>query len=129
MAASVRDHAGKVRDTPWETARPACSPRPHRRCPRDHAQAQTPRGGNCTQLTTDVGLDDEVDPNGTATFTVLGDGKTLATTPVLDNNQAAYPLSVDVTGVQQLDLVVGDGGDGNGHDHGDWAGAKLQCHP
>ena len=35
--------------------------------------------------------------------------------------QAAVAIDVDVTGAQVLDLVVGDGGDGNGNDHGDWA--------
>jgi hypothetical protein len=36
-------------------------------------------------------------------------------------------LDVDITGTQLLDLVVGDGGNGNGNDHGDWADAQLQC--
>jgi NPCBM/NEW2 domain len=36
-------------------------------------------------------------------------------------------LDVDITGTQLLDLVVGDGGNGNGNDHGDWADAKVSC--
>ena len=33
----------------------------------------------------------------------------------------------DISGAQRLDLLVGDGGDGNGNDHADWADAKLVC--
>jgi hypothetical protein len=36
-------------------------------------------------------------------------------------------LRADVTGVQVLDLVVGDAGDGNGRDHGDWATPTVTC--
>jgi O-glycosyl hydrolase len=84
-------------------------------------------GGNCTRFTATVGIDDEVAPNGSVTFSVVADGRTLTTTPVLTGTSDPYQLDVDVSGAQQLDLVVGDGGDGNGHDHGDWAGAKLTC--
>jgi NPCBM/NEW2 domain-containing protein len=30
-------------------------------------------------------------------------------------------------GAQVLDLIVGDAGDGNGNDHGDWAIPTLTC--
>jgi NPCBM/NEW2 domain-containing protein len=36
-------------------------------------------------------------------------------------------IDADVTGAQQLDLVVDDAGDGNGYDHSDWADATLVC--
>src|SRR5690606_24960943 len=36
-------------------------------------------------------------------------------------------VSVDITGKKQLKLVVTDAGDGNGHDHADWADAKLKA--
>jgi hypothetical protein len=36
-------------------------------------------------------------------------------------------LDVDISGAQLLDLVVGDGGDGNGLDHADSANAQLDC--
>ena len=35
------------------------------------------------------------------------------------------PLDVDVSGCHELRLVVGDAGDGNWHDHADWAAARL----
>ena len=33
----------------------------------------------------------------------------------------------DVVGAQVLDLNVGDAGDGNGNDHGDWAAPTVTC--
>ncbi|HEY3631543.1 MAG TPA: beta galactosidase jelly roll domain-containing protein, partial [Jatrophihabitantaceae bacterium] len=84
-------------------------------------------GGNCSRFTATVGVDDEQGGAGTVTFSVLSDGKTLATTPVLNGSSASVNLDVDITGTQLLDLVVGDGGDGNGSDHGDWADAKVTC--
>jgi beta-galactosidase GanA len=84
-------------------------------------------GGLCTTFTASVGVDDETNGAGSVTFSVVADGTTLTTTPVIRGHQAATSLSVDVTGAQVLDLVVGDGGDGNGHDHGDWAGAQISC--
>lgn len=84
-------------------------------------------GGHCTRLTATVGVDDEVGTNGSVTFSVVSDGTTLNTTPVLTGSSASVSLDVDITGTQLLDLVVGDGGDGNGNDHGDWANAQLTC--
>jgi hypothetical protein len=36
-------------------------------------------------------------------------------------------LEVDLSGATVVDLLVGDGGDGTGLDHGDWANAQLAC--
>ncbi|HZP54807.1 NPCBM/NEW2 domain-containing protein, partial [Actinocrinis sp.] len=84
-------------------------------------------GGHCTTFTASVGVDDETAGAGSVTFSVLADGKTLTATPVIHGHQAATSLSVDLTGAQVLDLVVGDGGDGNAHDHSDWGGAQITC--
>jgi len=84
-------------------------------------------GGNCTRFTATVGVDDEQGSAGSVTFSVISDGKTLTTTPVLTGSSASVSLDVDITGTQLLDLVVGDGGNGNGNDHGDWADAQLHC--
>jgi beta-galactosidase GanA len=86
-------------------------------------------GGNCSRFTATVGVDDEVGGAGSITFSVVADGRTLTTTPVLTGSSASVPIDVDVTGAQQLDLLIGDGGDGNGNDHGDWAAAQLVCAP
>ena len=84
-------------------------------------------GGTCSRLTAQVGVDDEQNGAGTVTFSVLADGTALATTPTLRGHQPAAAVDVDLTGAQILDLVVGDGGDGNGNDHGDWALPTLTC--
>jgi hypothetical protein len=84
-------------------------------------------GGKCSRLTAQVGVDDEQNGAGTVTFSVVADGHTLVTTPTIKGHQAASPIDVDVTGAQVLDLIVGDAGDGNGSDHGDWAVPTLTC--
>jgi hypothetical protein len=86
-------------------------------------------GGRCGTFTSTVGIDDEVAASGqgSVTFTVLGDGVQLATTPVIRYADGATQVTADVTGVQKLDLVVGDGGDGPAFDHGDWAAPMLHC--
>jgi hypothetical protein len=58
---------------------------------------------------------------------VIADGKTLTTTQTIRGKQAAVSIDVDVTGAKVLDLVVGDAGDGNGNDHGDWGAPTLTC--
>jgi hypothetical protein len=83
--------------------------------------------GKCSRLTADVGVDDETGGAGTVTFSVIADGKTLITTPTVRAKQAAVPVDVDVTGAQVVDLRVGDAGDGNGNDHGDWGAPTLTC--
>jgi hypothetical protein len=83
--------------------------------------------GRCGEFTATVGVDHEVGTAGTLTFSVILDGKVLVTTPVLRRSSAAVNLDVPVTGGQVLELVVGDGGDGNGNDHGDWADPVLTC--
>ncbi|CAG6391221.1 Beta-galactosidase [Actinacidiphila cocklensis] len=83
--------------------------------------------GVCTRFTAHVGVDDESGTGGTVTFSVIADGRTLVTTQTIRGKQAAVPIDVDVTGAKVLDLVVGDAGDGNGNDHGDWGAPTLTC--
>jgi beta-galactosidase GanA len=81
--------------------------------------------GRCSRFTATVGID-HGDP-GSSTFSVLLDGRTLVTTPVLRGSSHSVAIDVPVTGGQVLDLNVGDGGDGNGNDHADWANPVLTC--
>jgi hypothetical protein len=83
-------------------------------------------GGACTRFTAVVGIDAEVGSHGSTTFSVISDGYALTTTPVLTGGTSMH-LDVDITGARQLDLVVGDGGDGPAYDHSDWADAQLTC--
>jgi hypothetical protein len=84
-------------------------------------------GGNCSAFSSRVGIDDEVGAQGTVTFSVTGDGKTLASTKTIKGGDPVQQITADLTGVQTLDLVVGDGGDGNAWDHGDWATPQVTC--
>lgn len=84
-------------------------------------------GGNCSKFTATVGNDDDAGTSGSDTFSVLGDGKTLTATGTIKGGDPAQKISADLTGVQTLDLVVGDAGDGNAYDHGDWAAPVVTC--
>jgi beta-galactosidase GanA len=84
-------------------------------------------GGRCTSFSALAGVDDETNGGGSVTFTVVADGVPVATTPTVRGRTAAVPVRADLTGAQVLDLVVGDAGDGNGLDHGDWAVPTVTC--
>jgi len=86
-------------------------------------------GGRCSSFTSVVGVDDETGGGGSVRFHVLADDREVAGTDVVTGRSAAVALSADLTGAAWLDLVVDDGGDGNGLDHVDWANARIQCAP
>ncbi len=72
-------------------------------------------GGTCRRLTGRAGIDDNVDAvgpeGGTVTFSVIGDGEVLFESGSVARH-TTIPLDVDVSGVRDLRLVVGDDGDG-----------------
>jgi alpha-galactosidase len=84
-------------------------------------------GGGCSTVTATVGVDDERGGKGSVEFEVEADGKQVADSGVLRDSDGPKPLQADVTGAQQVQLVVTDGGDGNDSDHADWADAKVTC--
>ncbi|MGW2488418.1 NPCBM/NEW2 domain-containing protein [Streptomyces sp. NPDC001606] len=84
-------------------------------------------GGSCTEVTAEVGVDDEKGTDGTVAFEIWADGTKVASTGVLTNAMPARPVTADVTGAQVIRLVVTDGGDGVDSDHADWADARLSC--
>ncbi|MFE2559426.1 endo-alpha-N-acetylgalactosaminidase family protein [Streptomyces sp. NPDC059352] len=84
-------------------------------------------GGRCTSLTAEVGVDDAQTSRGTVRFSVLADGTEKVKSPVLGAADTAWPLTADVTGASYVELVVDDGGDGNGNDHADWGNARFHC--
>ncbi len=87
-------------------------------------------GAACTRLTGGVGIDDVVDTvgpeGGTATFDVVGDGETLWSSGTVTRG-AEVPFDVDVTGVRDLSLRVGDAGDGGYNDRADWLSLAVDC--
>ena len=57
---------------------------------------------------------------------MIGDGVTLWETGVVSRG-TAEAFDVDVTGVRDLDLLVGDAGDGGYNDRADWAAPTITC--
>ncbi|MDT9692700.1 endo-alpha-N-acetylgalactosaminidase family protein [Streptomyces sp. P9(2023)] len=84
-------------------------------------------GGRCTSFTAEVGVDDVQTTRGTVRFSVLADGTEKVASPVLKATDPAWSLTADVTGASYVELVVADGGDGNGNDHADWGNARFRC--
>jgi alpha-galactosidase len=62
---------------------------------------------------------------GTVEFVVAAAGQDLWRSGVLGPGGAAMPLDISLDAVTELDLCVGDGGDGPAYDHADWADAKI----
>ncbi|MET0410375.1 MAG: NPCBM/NEW2 domain-containing protein [Polyangiaceae bacterium] len=84
-------------------------------------------GGSCSALTVDVGIDDEVTANGSASFQILADGNVVAASGVLTAADPAQTLVADLTGALLLELVT-DSSDGSSDgDHADWAGPQIVC--
>jgi glucose/arabinose dehydrogenase len=81
--------------------------------------------GTFTSFRADVGVDDEVGTNGSVVFEVWVDGVKAHDSGVMTGDSATQPVDVDITGAQQLRLVVTDAGDNINFDHADWAGARL----
>ncbi|NRB50723.1 MAG: NPCBM/NEW2 domain-containing protein, partial [Saprospiraceae bacterium] len=87
-------------------------------------------GGGYETFKSFIGVDDATCSSGSVQFEVYTDGSLVYQSPVLTQADDGVPISVDVTGVNQLRLVVNDGGSGGNNpiacDHADWADAKLE---
>ncbi|WP_159397391.1 NPCBM/NEW2 domain-containing protein [Sorangium cellulosum] len=83
-------------------------------------------GGRCSTLTTDVGIDDEVTADASASFTIYADDVVVAESGVMTANDPAMTLTADVTGATWLRLVTAPG-DSSASDHTDWAAPLLVC--
>jgi hypothetical protein len=86
-----------------------------------------PLGGTCTAFTSDIGIDDEVRPHGSVVFQVWADGTKLFDSGPIYSGSAATRVNIDLTGKNELALVINDAGDGIGYDHADWADAQITC--
>ena len=84
-------------------------------------------GGVCTAFTVVIGVDDETAGDGSVSFELWLDGVRVGATGVMRGGAAPFGGTVDITGRQELRLVVTDGGDGTAGDHADWADARLEC--
>jgi alpha-galactosidase len=87
-------------------------------------------GGNCTNVSSTIGIDDAVNnvgpQGGTAVFQVFADGQKVYDSGVV-TRQATQQMSVPVNGASVLTLAVGDAGDGTYNDRADWANLQVTC--
>lgn len=81
----------------------------------------------CSAFKADIGIDQEVGTNGSVVFQVWTDGVKLYESGLMRGSTQPQSLSIDVSGRQQLSLVVTDGSDGVTSDHADWADARVTC--
>lgn len=91
------------------------------------SDVQVQLDGRCVQFHAEIGLDDEVKGKaGKVVFRILGDGRTLYTSPTVGAAAESLSVDVNVTHVRALDLVVDSAGSTT-DDHADWADAQLAC--
>ena len=84
--------------------------------------------GGAKKFSAQVGLDDAKRGSARASveFFVIGDGRMLWRSGVMRGGSEPKSCDVDVSGVRQLMLKVGDAEDGNNDDFADWADAKFE---
>ncbi len=84
-------------------------------------------GSNCTTFVSDIGIDDECDNyGGSVAFQVWADGTLLYDSGIMYNTTPTKAISVNVSGVNELKLIVTNADGKNYCDHADWAGARLE---
>ncbi len=84
--------------------------------------------GECTSFFGEVGVDDsETSGSGDVVFQIWADGSKLFDSGRMTNKNPAKLFKVNVTGKQELKLIVTDGGDDYGWDHSVWANPKIDC--
>jgi alpha-galactosidase len=84
--------------------------------------------GGAKTFSAQVGLDDAKrgSQRSSVEFFVIGDGRMLWRSGVMRAGAEAKPFEVNVAGVKQLLLKVGDAEDGDNDDYADWADAKFE---
>lgn len=83
--------------------------------------------GTCSTFMADVGVDDEVTATGSVVFQVWADSVKVYDSGLMNYSHAAKRVNASIGGASILELVVTDGGNGNGSDHADWADARIVC--
>jgi alpha-galactosidase len=84
-------------------------------------------GGSCSTLTATVGIDDEVQGQGSVAFKIYADDKLVADSGPMFTATPAKSLAANVSGADTVKLVLTDGGDNIEFDHGDWAEPTIDC--
>jgi alpha-galactosidase len=84
-------------------------------------------GGSCSTLTATVGIDDDVQGQGSVTFKIYADDKLVTDSGLVLNATPAKSLTANISGANVVKLVVTDGGDNIEFDHADWAEPTIDC--
>ncbi|HEX5429793.1 MAG TPA: NPCBM/NEW2 domain-containing protein [Patescibacteria group bacterium] len=82
---------------------------------------------DCSKFTSDIGVDDEVDIRGSVVFQVWSGPNKIYDSGLMTFADPAKHIDLDINGVTNLALIAQDGGNGNGHDHADWANPTITC--
>lgn len=84
--------------------------------------------GRAAQFSALVGLDDEMKGQKPAVeFEIYADDKKIWSSGVMRLGDAAKPVSVSLAGIDKLELVVTDGGNGPYYDHANWVDAVFDA--
>ncbi|WP_028595063.1 NPCBM/NEW2 domain-containing protein [Paenibacillus assamensis] len=81
--------------------------------------------GQYTSFAALVGVDNEVGTVGSVEFQVVVDNQVVFTSGKMHNTTEAKEVNVNLSGKNELKLIVTDGGDGINSDHADWVNARL----
>jgi len=84
-------------------------------------------GGNCTQFTADLGLDDSDKGTGAVVYEFYADGTQVYDSGVVTNSTPTIQASVNVTGAQVLELYVGEGNGTINYGNADFGSPQLTC--
>ncbi|MFO0867518.1 MAG: NPCBM/NEW2 domain-containing protein [Pirellulales bacterium] len=87
-------------------------------------------GGNFQSFHAELALDDEAGSGGSVEFRVYiarddGQWQSAYASPVVRGGDPPLPLNLDVTGVQQLALIVDAADQGDQRDYANWLNARL----
>jgi alpha-galactosidase len=89
-------------------------------------------GGSASHLTASVGIDQSMNPKdpihrgATVEYLIYIDGRLAWKSGIIALKSPVKEVDVDLTGVNELRLVVTDGGDGNSWDWAIWADPVIQ---
>lgn len=63
---------------------------------------------------------------GSVIFKILGDGKELFNSGIMNQGDAPKPVDISLNGIYTIELIVEDGGDGISGDHANWIDAEIE---
>lgn len=89
-------------------------------------------GGRCQTLSAVLGINDRagnkpIQRGGSVVFRIVLDDSIAYESPVIRAQTPAQPLTLDISGTEQLRLVTWRTKDGAKRDHADWADLRVVC--